>query len=119
MVPIDKPAPKGRLILPQQQVIRDALEAGARAVDALRDGDRALVAEGCTHRRQCEDIGTVKLPRWIEARTGVKPACSFPSGTQFPKDLSPCRMVIHCGGCTLNGREMQYRLACALLKEAP
>ena len=183
VVPIDKAAPKGRLILPQQQVIRDALEAGAmplvvrdtelalalerlptprlvitdsqafaavakivpsavpltsfsilmarykgdlpqqvagaRAVDGLRDGDRVLIAEGCTHHRQCEDIGTVKLPRWIEARTGVKPDYTFTSGTEFPEDLSPYRMVVHCGGCTLNGREMKYRLGCAREQGVP
>ena len=177
VVPIDSAAPKGRLILPQQQTIRDALEAGAapvvvrdtelaqvlrtiptprvvvtdsqvfgkvaplvppeipltsfsilmarykgdlplqvagaRAVDTLADGDKVLIAEGCTHHRQCDDIGTVKLPRWIRAHTGTEPEFSFCSGTEFPDDLSPYRMVIHCGGCMLNGREMKYRLRCA------
>ena len=176
VVPIDKAAPKGRLILPQQQVIRDVLEAGASAlvcrdtelaitlsrlaappklvitdsqvfpqvakivpesvpltsfsilmarykgdllqtvagaaaVDTLEDGDGVLIAEGCTHHRQCDDIGTVKLPRWIEAHTGKKPKYTFCSGTEFPADLSPYRLVVHCGGCMLNPREMAWRLS--------
>ena len=173
VVPIDKSAPKGRLILPQQQVIRDALEAGAmplvvrdtelalalerlpapklvitdsqafaavsrivppavpltsfsilmarykgdlpqqvagaRAVDGLRDGDRVLIAEGCTHHRQCEDIGTVKIPRWLGEYTGKDLELEHSSGRDFPEDLSPYQLVIHCGGCMLNGREMDYR----------
>ncbi len=174
VIPIDKAAPKGRLILPQQQVIRDILEAdgiavvakesglketlanltkkpaliitdsqvfakaaadtpedvaltsfsiliarykgylktavqGVRAIDTLKDGDRVLIAEGCTHHRQCDDIGTVKLPRWIQQYTGVHPDFSFCSGTEFPDDLTAYAMVIHCGGCMLNEREMRYR----------
>ena len=174
VIPIDKAAPKGRLILPQQQVIRDILEAdgiavvakeselketlanlakkpaliitdsqvfakaaadtpddvaltsfsiliarykgylntavrGVRAIDTLKDGDRVLIAEGCTHHRQCEDIGTVKLPRWIQQYTGVRPDFSFCSGTEFPDDLTDYAMVVHCGGCMLNEREMRYR----------
>ena len=177
VVPIDKAAPKGRLILPQQQTIRDILEAGASAlvcrdselpqtldkltapprmvitdsqvfgavsklvpesvfltsfsilmarykgdlplavagaaaVDRLRDGDKVLIAEGCTHHRQCGDIGTVKLPGWIRRRTGVEPEFTFTSGGQFPEDLSPYKLVIHCGACTLPPREMRYRLRC-------
>ena len=177
VVPIDKAAPKGRLILPQQQTIRDILEAGASAlvcrdnelpmtleklaapprivitdsqvfgrvskmvppsvpltsfsilmarykgdlplavagaaaVDSLKDGDKVLISEGCTHHRQCEDIGTVKLPRWIREHTGVEPEFSFTSGTQFPEDLSPYKMVIHCGACMLGEREVKYRLRC-------
>ena len=178
VVPIDKAAPKGRLILPQQQTIRDILEAGASAlvcrdselpqtlerlaqppkivitdsqvfgkvskmvprevpltsfsilmarykgdlplavagaaaVDTLKDGDKVLIAEGCTHHRQCDDIGTVKIPNWIRKRTGVEPEFIFSSGNSFPEDLSRFKMVIHCGGCTLPEREMKYRLACA------
>lgn len=177
VVPIDKAAPKGRLILPQQQTIRDILEAGASAlvcrdhelpqtldrlaqpprivitdsqvfgkvsrmvpaevpltsfsilmarykgdlhqtaagaaaVEGLRDGDKVLIAEGCTHHRQCDDIGTVKLPNWIRKHTGVEPEFVFTSGNQFPEELSGFKMVIHCGGCMLPEREMQYRLAC-------
>ena len=184
VVPIDKAAPKGRLILPQQQTIRDALEAGAsalvcrdtelaetlkalrrpprivvtdsqafgrvakivppevpltsfsilmarykgdlaltaagaRAVYGLRDGDKVLVAEGCTHHRQCEDIGTVKLPRWIREKTGVQPDFTFCSGRDYPDDLTPYRLVVHCGGCTLGGREMKYRQRAAADQGVP
>ncbi|EOQ40058.1 [FeFe] hydrogenase H-cluster maturation GTPase HydF [Butyricicoccus pullicaecorum] len=178
VVPIDKSAPKGRLILPQQQVIRDTLEAGAMpmvtreteypmalerlgrkpalvvtdsqvfgvvskatpedvpltsfsilmarykgfledavrgaaALNALQDGDRILIAEGCTHHRQCEDIGTVKLPRWLREYSGADLQFDTCSGREFPEDLSPCRLVVHCGGCMLNGRELDYRRKCA------
>lgn len=184
VVPIDKAAPKGRLILPQQQTIRDALEAGASAVvcrdtelgetleslgkppalvvtdsqafakvakivpesipltsfsmlfarykgdlaeairgaetlKELRDGDRVLIAEGCTHHRQCDDIGTVKLPMWIRQFTGVEPEFCFTSGTEFPEDLSGYQLIVHCGGCTLNPREMRYRAACAKDQRVP
>lgn len=178
VVPIDKAAPKGRLILPQQQAIRDLLDkgacpvvcrdtelartlealgdlpklvitdsqafgkvskivppqipltsfsilmarykgdlpltvAGASAIRTLKDGDPVLIAEGCTHHRQCEDIGTVKLPNWIREFTGVKPDFRFVSGTQFPEELGEYKMVIHCGGCMLGEREMKYRQRCA------
>lgn len=178
VVPIDKAAPKGRLILPQQQTIRDILDTGATAIvtrdtelsdtlnrlgelpslvitdsqafekvakltppevpltsfsilfarykgnlntvvngartlDTLKDQDTVLICEGCTHHRQCEDIGTVKLPRWIREHTGKSLNFVFTSGTEFPTDLRPYRMIIHCGGCTLNEREMQFRLKCA------
>jgi [FeFe] hydrogenase H-cluster maturation GTPase HydF len=174
VVPIDKAAPKGRLILPQQQTIRDILEADATAIvvkeyelrdtlnslgkrprmvitdsqvfakvsadtppdipltsfsilmarykgildsavegvaelDKISDGDKILIAEGCTHHRQCDDIGTVKLPRWIRQYTGKKPEFKFSSGGEFPSDLSPYRLIVHCGGCMLNEREMRYR----------
>lgn len=178
VVPIDGSAPKGRLILPQQQTIRDILETGAvpvvvkdteleemlgklqvkpslvitdsqvfgkvaqivpedipltsfsilmarykgdlktvvrgaYALDELQDGDTVLISEGCTHHRQCEDIGTVKLPKWIKEYTGKDVRFTFTSGTEFPDDLSKYKMVIHCGGCMLNEREMKYRLKCA------
>lgn len=173
VMPIDKSAPKGRLILPQQQVIRDILEAGAvsvittaeelkwtlekvntpkmvvtdsqafaqvskdtgknialtsfsilmarykgilnqavqgvKAIDTLKDGDTILISEGCTHHRQCDDIGTVKLPRMIEKYTKIQPKYEFSSGGSFAQDLSKYKMVIHCGGCMLNNREMVYR----------
>ena len=186
VIPIDKAAPKGRLILPQQQTIRDildtgalalavrdtelkaalegqdgrpgfhpalvitdsqafasvasivppqipltsfsilfarykgslkALAEGARALDTLKKGDHILVSEGCTHHRQCGDIGTVKLPALIRRHTGLAAPedlrFSFTSGTEFPEDLSGYRMVIHCGGCMLNERAMKFRMACA------
>lgn len=176
VVPIDSAAPKGRLILPQQQVIRDSLEAGAvpvvtrdselaqalqslgkkprlivtdsqvfgavakivpkdipltsfsilmarykgdlevqiagaKAIETLQDGDTVLISEGCTHHRQCDDIGTVKMPRWIKEYTGKDLHFAFTSGGEFPKDLSPYAMVVHCGGCTLPLQEMRYRIS--------
>ena len=180
VVPIDKAAPKGRLILPQQQTIRDILERGAlslvvrdtelkstldhflaqgvcpklvvtdsqafarvskdvpenitltsfsilfsrykgeletqlegvAALSSIQDDDRILIAEGCTHHRQCGDIGTCKIPNWIRNYTGKKPVFEFTSGTEFPDDVSFYEMVVHCGGCMLNEREMKYRIAC-------
>lgn len=173
--PIDESAPKGRLILPQQQVVRELLDAGAAALvcqppqlkdllartpgvkfvitdsqafkavaavvppeipltsfsivfarakgdlaaycagaaalDTLKDGDRVLISEGCTHHRQCNDIGTVKLPKWISAKTGKKLAFEWTSGNAFPEDLSPYALVVHCGGCMLTRRAMQARIA--------
>lgn len=174
VVPIDSAAPKGRLILPQQQTIRDVLEAGATAIvvrdtelkstlenlgkkpklvitdsqafasvskdvpvdiyltsfsilmarykgflksavegataiDRLKDGDSVLISEGCTHHRQCDDIGTVKLPRWLRNYTGKQLVFETSSGKGFPDDLSQYSLVIHCGGCMLNEREVKYR----------
>lgn len=178
VVPIDKAAPKGRLILPQQQTIRDILEAGAvsivvqeneladtlkrlgdkpklvitdsqvfgkvskdtpkeilltsfsilfarhkgnlktlvegvTAIETLKDSDAVLISEGCTHHRQCNDIGTVKIPGWLKKYTGAELQLHFTSGVEFPEDLSKYKMIIHCGGCTLNEREMKYRIRCA------
>lgn len=176
VVPIDEAAPKGRLILPQQQTIRELLEAGvitvvckdteladtlkkvgtrpklvitdsqafgrvsqivpedilltsfsilfarykgsletlvagARVLDALKDGDKILMAEGCTHHRQCGDIGSVKLPAWICKYTGKEIAFSFTSGGDFPEDLHEYALVVHCGGCTLTEQVMGRRMA--------
>ena len=184
VVPIDKSAPKGRLILPQQQVIRDVLEAGASALvcrdtelsqtlaalaappkivitdsqvfgkvdklvppavpltsfsilmarykgdlpltvagvaalKTLREGEKVLIAEGCTHHRQCEDIGTVKIPKWLEGYTGKKFQYAFTSGGEFPEDLSSYALVIHCGGCTLNPKEMAARQRLAKEQQVP
>ncbi|MDR1142937.1 MAG: [FeFe] hydrogenase H-cluster maturation GTPase HydF [Spirochaetaceae bacterium] len=184
VIPIDKAAPKGRLILPQQQTIRDVLEAdaaavvvkefelretleslgkkpalvitdsqvfakvsadtppdipltsfsilfarlkgflapavrGVKALDAVSSGDRILICEGCTHHRQCDDIGTVKLPRWIRQHTGKNPEFVFQSGGDFPEDLSPYKLVIHCGACMLSEREMKYRRDCAADQNIP
>ena len=175
VTPIDSAAPKGRLILPQQQTLRELLEAGvvsmvvreselkealdslktppalvvtdsqafqivsqtvpreipltsfsilfarykgdlaaviggAAALDRLKEGDKVLISEGCTHHRQCKDIGTVKLPGWIENYTGKKLSYSFTSGTEFPEDVSEYALVVHCGGCMLNEKEMKSRL---------
>lgn len=184
VVPIDSAAPKGRLILPQQQVIRDLLETGAisivcrdteltetlkrlketprlvitdsqvfaqvasdtpkdipltsfsilfaqykgdlktqlqgvKALETLRDGDRVLMAEGCTHHRQCEDIGTVKLPRWICEYTGMDLIFETSSGGSYPENLQKYAMVVHCGGCTLSPGEMTFRIAQARKQRVP
>ncbi len=184
VVPIDKAAPKGRLILPQQQTIRDLLDcgcaaltvrdselaqvlampgirpgvvitdsqvfgavselvpetipltsfsilmarhkglledavAGVSAVKNLKDGDTVLIAEGCTHHRQCGDIGTVKIPGWLRTYTGKDLHIATCSGTEFPEDLSPYAMVVHCGGCMLNEREVRYRTKCAVDQGVP
>lgn len=184
VVPIDSAAPKGRLILPQQQTIRDILEAGAislvtreteltRTLETLRepprlvitdsqafgivdklvpknvqltsfsilfarykgnlrqailgaaqlnslqDGDTVLISEGCTHHRQCGDIGTEKLPNWIRRFTGKDVQFSFTAGNEFPEDVSKYALVVHCGGCMLNEREMQYRLRHSAERNVP
>lgn len=178
VVPIDSSAPKGRLILPQQQTIRDILEAnalsvvikedkikqtlqslnkkpamvitdsqafervakdtpndipltsfsilmarfkgfldiavkGAAAINKLKDGDTVLISEGCTHHRQCQDIGTVKIPMWLKQYTGKELTIKTSSGTEFPENLSEYSLIIHCGGCMLNEREVRYRMQCA------
>lgn len=184
VVPIDSAAPKGRLILPQQQVIRDILEAGAvpvvtrdtelekalaglavkpslvitdsqafgevseiipddipltsfsilmarykgiletavkgaKTLDYLKDGDKILISESCTHHRQCDDIGTFKLPRWIMQHKNIEPEFHFNYGTEFPEDLSEYSLIVHCGGCMLNEREMKYRMKCAADQNIP
>ena len=184
VVPIDESAPKGRLILPQQQTIRDILDAdacavvvkdtelgdtlktlgkkprlvitdsqafasanrqtppgimltsfsilmarykgfldtaveGAAAIDRLKNGDRVLISEGCTHHRQCGDIGTVKIPGWLKKHTGMEIDISTTSGREFPDDLSQYSLVIHCGGCMLTPREMSLRMKCASDQDVP
>ncbi len=178
VIPIDESAPKGRLILPQQNTIRDILDShctvvacqdtelkktlsmlavkpalvitdsqafgrvakdvpddipltsfsilfarykgdlpslvrGAVALSTLKDGDKVVIAEGCTHHRQCGDIGSVKIPRWVEQFSGAKPVYTFTSGGEFPHDLSDCKLIIHCGGCMLNEKEMAHRMEIA------
>ena len=184
VIPIDESAPKGRLILPQQQVIRDLLESGAipvvardtelaealsklkekprmvitdsqafktvakivpediyltsfsilmarykgdlqwqvsgaKALDSLENGAKILISEGCTHHRQCNDIGTVKMPGWIRNYTGKDFDFEFTSGGEFPEDLSAYGLVVHCGGCTLNEKEMRYRIDSAQKQNIP
>ena len=86
-----------------------SVSCGVLALSALRDGDRVLISEGCTHRRQCGDIGTVKLPAWIERYCGERPNFSFTSGSGFPDDLSGYRLIVHCGGCMLNEKPPKRR----------
>ena len=184
VTPIDSSAPKGRLILPQQQVIRNIIDnhgivivtqveelnttlskltskprlvvtdsqvfptvakmlpqdieltsfsilmarykgallnsvKSVKTLDDIKDGDRILISEGCTHHRQCDDIGTVKLPNWIRNHTKCEPEFIFTSGTEFPIDLGSYKLIIHCGGCTLNEREIMYRNKCAYLQNVP
>ena len=92
---------------------------GAAAVEQLQDGDKVLISEGCTHHRQCDDIGSVKIPRWLADYTGKQLQIEFSSGTEFPEDLSGYKLVIHCGACMLNEREMRYRLKCAADQGVP
>lgn len=184
VTPIDESAPKGRMILPQQMMIRDVLDGGCmafvtketelkatlqalqnppalvitdsqafgfvskvlppdipltsfsilmarykgflgtavtgiQALDTLQDGDTVLIAEGCTHHRQCNDIGTVKIPRWLLSSTGKRLTIRTCSGTEFPEDLSGISLVIHCGGCMLNEREIHSRMQCAVSQHIP
>ena len=98
---------------------RSRAVAGAAALDRLRDGDRVLVSEGCAHHRQCEDIGTVKMPAWLAAHTGAELKLSFTSGADFPEDLTPFSAIVHCGGCTLTAREMRRRQAQAVAQGVP
>ena len=184
VMPIDAAAPKGRIILPQQQTLRDILDSncravcckdtelestlnslrvppalvitdsqvfgkvskvlpesvpltsfsilfarykgdlatltrGAKALSTLKDGDRVLISEGCTHHRQCGDIGSVKIPAWIRAFSKSEPQFEFTSGGEFPADLSNYRLIVHCGGCMLNEREMQSRISGASSQTVP
>ncbi len=184
VIPIDESAPKGRLILPQQQVIREALECGAMpiccrdtevtqtlakltqpprmvitdsqafgrvsklvpdsvpltsfsilfarykgdletvvrgaaALDSLKNGDKVLISEGCTHHRQCNDIGTVKLPNWVKSHAGYDLEFVWTSGTEFPRDLSNYALVIHCGACMLPPKEVQFRQGIAAEQGVP
>lgn len=184
VIPIDESAPKGRLILPQQQTMRDILDSncsfvacqeteleatlnalskkpklvitdsqvfekvakivpenilltsfsilfarykgnleelvkGAEALKNLSNNSKVLIAEGCTHHRQCNDIGTVKMPKWIEEFTGSKPQFTFTSGTEFPSDVSNFELIIHCGGCMVTEQEMKYRMETAKKAKIP
>ena len=92
---------------------------GARAFNTIEDGDKILISEGCTHHRQCGDIGTEKLPNWIREYTGKQPDFHFTSGTEFPEDVSGYKLIVHCGGCMLNEREMRSRLRSAADQEIP
>lgn len=111
--PLDIPLTSFSILMARYKGILDFAVPGAAAIDRLRDGDKVLIAEGCTHHRQCDDIGTVKLPRWLEEYTGKRLEYEFCSGTEFPEDLSPYALVLHCGGCMLNEREVRYRMKCA------
>ena len=109
MVPEDVPLTSFSILFARFKGVLESAVRGAEAVSALRDGDKVLICEGCTHHRQCEDIGTVKLPGWIRRFTGAEPQFAFTSGGDFPDDLSSYKLVVHCGGCMLTEREMRYR----------
>lgn len=110
IVPDSVPLTSFSILMARYKGDLTALVRGAAALSALREGDRVLISEGCTHHRQCNDIGRVKMPRWIEEYTGVTPAFSFTSGGEFPADLSGYRLIVHCGGCMLGDAEMKHRI---------
>lgn len=119
IVPADVPLTSFSILMARWKGFLDTALAGIRAMDELKDGDTVLIAEGCTHHRQCNDIGTVKIPRWLKAHTGKALHIRTCSGTEFPEDLSGIALVIHCGGCMLTEREMRYRMKCALDQGVP
>ena len=109
-VPEDIPLTSFSILMARYKGGLETQLRGAAALARLRDGERVLIAEGCTHHRQCNDIGTVKLPRWIEGYTGKKLTFAFCSGNEFPEDLSPYALVVHCGGCMLTEQVMKLRV---------
>lgn len=110
MVPEEIPLTSFSILFARYRGNLEQLTVSANSLSELQDGDRILISEGCTHHRQCQDIGTVKLPGWIEQFSGKKPEYTFSSGGSFPEDLAGFKLVIHCGGCMINEREMQSRL---------
>ena len=119
IVPDEIPLTSFSILMARRKGILETAARGAFEAENLRDGDRVLISEGCTHHRQCEDIGTVKLPGWIRKFTGRELSFSFTSGAEFPDDLSEYALVVHCGGCMLNDREMRYRMKCAVDQGVP
>lgn len=119
IVPDDIPLTSFSILMARRKGILETAARGAFEAENLRDGDRVLISEGCTHHRQCEDIGTVKLPGWLRKFNGKELSFSFTSGTEFPDDLSEYALVVHCGGCMLNDREMRYRMKCAVDQGVP
>ena len=107
------------ILMARHKGILEQTVKGVTAVEKLGDGDKVLISEGCTHHRQCDDIGSVKLPKWITAHTGKKLEFEFSSGTGFPEDLSRYKLIVHCGGCMLNEREVKYRMRCAERQNVP
>jgi predicted GTPase len=119
MVPQDIKLTSFSILMARYKGLLDDAVRGASAVENLKDGDTILIAEGCTHHRQCDDIGTVKIARWLQARTGRKLTIETSSGTGFPEDLTPFALVIHCGGCMLNEREMKSRIRHSIGSDVP
>ncbi|MCD8240127.1 MAG: [FeFe] hydrogenase H-cluster maturation GTPase HydF, partial [Oscillospiraceae bacterium] len=118
-VPPEVPLTSFSILMARYKGLLAAAVQGAATIDGLRDGDRVLMAEGCTHHRQCDDIGSVKIPRWLRQYTGRRLEIETTSGRAFPEDLSPYRLVIHCGGCMLNEREVRYRMKTAQDQQVP
>ncbi len=119
MVPNDIPLTSFSILMARYKGLLDAAAPGAAAIEHLKDGDTIFIAEGCTHHRQCDDIGTVKIPNWLRKYTGKEIKIETCSGTEFPEDLTKYAMVIHCGGCMLNEREVRYRTKCAVDQGVP
>ena len=112
--PLDIPLTSFSILMANYKGDLETLTRGAAALAHLKNGDRVLISEGCTHHRQCNDIGTIKIPGWIRAFTGAEPEFSFTSGAEFPADLSEFKLVVHCGGCMLNEKAMQHRISLAV-----
>ena len=119
IVPAEIPLTSFSILFAQLKGVLEPARKAAQTLEQLSDGSRILISEGCTHHRQCDDIGSVKLPRWIRGHTGKELRFVFSSGTEFPEDLSPYRLIVHCGGCMLNEREMQYRLRHSAERNVP
>lgn len=119
IVPEDIPLTSFSILFARRKGDLRRLTEGVARVEELRDGDRILIAEGCTHRRQCNDIGTVKIPRWLREHTGKELVIDTCSGMDFPAELTPYRLIIHCGGCTLHEKEMKHRMYRAGQQQVP
>ena len=119
IVPPEIPLTSFSILMARYKGLLEEAVRGAAAVEKLKDGDTILIAEGCTHHRQCNDIGTVKIPGWLRRHTGKELQIRAVAGTEYPDDLSPYAMVIHCGGCMLNEREVRYRMKCAADQGVP
>ena len=113
IVPLNVPLTSFSILMARYKGFLEASVKGVRSIHSLRDGDKVLISEGCTHHRQCDDIGSVKIPRWLREYTGKELQIETSSGMSFPEDLSPYSLVIHCGGCMLGDRELRYRMKCA------
>ena len=111
--PADIPLTSFSILMARFKGFLEIAAKGAAAIDKLKDGDTVLISEGCTHHRQCQDIGTVKIPKWLKEYTGKELRIKTSSGTEFPEDLTEYSLIIHCGGCMLNEREVRYRMQCA------
>ena len=118
-MPEDIPLTSFSILMARIKGLLDSAVKGAQVLDTLKDGDKVLISEGCTHHRQCKDIGTVKLPRLIEKHTGAKINFEFTSGGTFPDDLSGYTLIVHCGGCMLNDAQMRSRVDSATKQNIP